>query len=251
MTASASPTVGGHRWRPWGTRRPVLTTSRLLVVAVTMVGGFATVAQFRGTARARATLQGDSPEDLTRILASLNTGADALRDEISNLKIQLLSIQNSAQQNDAARRAAEDRLRSLEVLAGTVPVFGPGVEARVDDPRDAVTYDLLISTVEELRDAGAESVAIDGHRLGASSWLGADGNQLTADGEALSTPYVIDAIGDPATLDSGLRIPGGAIDSLTALAGVTVDVHRQARLDLAALPRVPAFGTARPVGSSP
>jgi uncharacterized protein YlxW (UPF0749 family) len=229
----------------------VLTAGRVLVVAVTMIGGFAAVAQLRGTARARATLQGDSPEDLTRILASLNTGADSLRDEISNLKLQLLSIQNSTQQNDAARRAAEDQLRSLEVLAGTVPVFGPGVEASVDDPRSAVTYDLLISTVEELRDAGAEAIAIDGHRLGASSWLAVDGTHLVADGVSLATPYAIDAIGDPATLDSGLRIPGGAIDSLSALGGVTVDVRREARLDLPALVHVPAFGTARPVGSSP
>jgi uncharacterized protein YlxW (UPF0749 family) len=218
---------------------------------VAVLGGFAGVAQLRGTAQAHATLQTDSPEDLTRILASLNSGADALRDEISNLRLQLFSLQTSTHQDATARQAAQDRLRSLEVLAGGVPVFGPGVEARIDDPRRAVTYDLLLSAVEELRAAGAEALALNGHRLGATSWLSAGPGQVAVDGVAVTAPFVLDAIGDPATLDGGLRIPGGTVDNLTALAGVNVTVRRQARLDLAALERPPTFDVARPVGSSP
>ena len=249
MTASSIPAAGRRRLHL--RLRPSLGAGTALVLVLAVAGGFASVAQLRGTAHARATLQGDSPEDLTRILASLNSAADALRDEISDLKLQLLSLQTSTQQDAAARQVAEDRLRSLEVLAGTVPVFGPGVEARVSDPSRAVTFDLLISTVEELRDAGAEAIAINGHRLGAASWLSADAGHAQVDGVALEAPYVIDAVGDPATLDSGLRIPGGAVDTLTALANVTVDVHRQARLDLPALERTPSFTAARPVGSAP
>lgn len=218
---------------------PRVTAGRALVLAVALVAGFITVTQLRGTARAHATLAGDSPEDLTRILASLNTGADALNSEIGNLKLQLLSLQTSTQRDATARRAAEDRLRSLEVLAGTVPVFGPGIEARVDDPRGTVTYDLLIGAVEELRDAGAEAIAIDGRRFGAASWLGTSPAGLVLDGTALTSPFVIEAIGDPATLDSGLKIPGGAVDALTALAGVGVDVRRQARIDLPSLAHPP------------
>jgi uncharacterized protein YlxW (UPF0749 family) len=221
------------------------------VVAVAILGGFAGVAQLRGTAQAHATLQADSPEDLTRILASLNSGADALRDEISNLRLQLFSLQTSTQRDATARQAAKDRLRSLEVLAGDVPVFGPGVEARIDDPRRAVTYDLLVSAIEELRAAGAEALAVNGHRLGATSWLSAGSDHLVVDGSPMSTPIVIDAIGDPATLDGGLRIPGGTVDNLSALVGVTITVRRQARLDLAAVERPPTFDVARPVGSSP
>jgi uncharacterized protein YlxW (UPF0749 family) len=223
----------------------------MALVAVAVTVGFVAVAQLRGTARSHATLQGDSPEDLTRILASLNSGADALRDEISGLRLQLLSLQNSTQRDAAAGQAAADRLRALEVLAGTVAVYGPGIRAQIDDPHRAVTYDLLISAVEELRDAGAEALAVDGHRLGAASWFAVEGGRLQVDGVPLSPPYVVDAIGDPATLDSGLRIPGGAVDTLTALTGVVVTVHRQARLDLPALDHPPTFSSARPVGSGP
>jgi uncharacterized protein YlxW (UPF0749 family) len=123
--------------------------------------------------------------------------------------------------------------------------------ARIDDPRTAVTFDLLIGAVEELRDAGAEALAINGHRLGAASWLAGDPGHIVVDGVALASPYTVSAVGDPATLDSGLKIPGGALDTLTAVAGVTVGVHRQARLDLPALDHPPNFSVARPVGSTP
>jgi uncharacterized protein YlxW (UPF0749 family) len=249
MTASSPmPPVPVRHWGLW---RRTANAGTALVLAVAVLGGFVAVAQLRGTARAHATLAGDSPEDLTRILASLNTGADGLRDEISNLKLQLLSLQTSTQRDASARQAAADRLRSLEVLAGTVAVFGPGVEARVDDPRQTVTYDLMISAVEELRDAGAEALAINGVRLGSASWLSSVAGQIVLDGTTLTRPYLVDAIGDPATLASGLSIPGGTVDSLRALAGVTVTIGRQARLDLPALTHPPTFNVARPVGSSP
>jgi uncharacterized protein YlxW (UPF0749 family) len=221
------------------------------VLAVAVLGGFAGIAQLRGTAQAHATLQADSPEDLTRILASLNSGADALRDEISNLRLQLFSLQTSTQRDATARQAAQDRLRSLEVLSGGVPVFGPGVEARIADPRGAVTYDLLVSAIEELRAAGAEALAVNGHRLGATSWLSTQSGRLVVDGTPVAAPLLLDAIGDPATLDGGLRIPGGTVDNLSALPGVAITVQRQARLDLAAMERPPTFDVARPVGSSP
>ena len=231
--------------------RPIVTAGRVLVLVIALAGGFVVVAQLRGAAKAKATLAGDSPEDLTRILASLNAGVDGLNAEVTNLKLELLSLQTSTQRDAAAEAAAADRLRSLQVLSGTVPVFGPGIEARIDDPRGLITYDLLIGAVEELRDSGAEALSINGHRLGAASWLGGDNGHIVVDQVPVAPPYVISAVGDPATLDSGLKIPGGAVDSLTAVPAVSVDIHRQARLDLPALEHPPTFSVARPVGSTP
>jgi uncharacterized protein YlxW (UPF0749 family) len=109
----------------------------------------------------------------------------------------------------------------------------------VDDPRQTVTYDLLIGAVEELRDAGAEAVAINGRRVGAASWINRSSSGLVLDGSTLRPPFSIEAIGDPATLESGMKIPGGAVDSLTALDGVGVVIARQARVDLPALAHPP------------
>ena len=55
-----------------------------------------------------------------------------------------------------------------------------------------------------------------------------------------------------ATLEGGLKIPGGAIDAITALSDeVRVDVAKLAKVDLPALSRPPEYDVARPVGSKP
>ena len=70
---------------------------------------------------------------------------------------------------------------------------------------------------------------------------------MTVDGKLLGTPYRVTAIGQPATLDGGLKIPGGAVDSLSTIKGVQVDVSRRVEVRLPALARTPEFDAARPV----
>src|SRR5437762_985748 len=126
--------------------------------------GFMLVAQLGSTERFSRRLQAENEGDLTRILSSLTTSDANLRDQIGTLKLQLQALQQSSQQGEAAQAAAEDQLNALQVLAGTVPVTGPGIVVAADDPQGSLTYDLMIDLVQELRDAGAEAVAVNDHR---------------------------------------------------------------------------------------
>ena len=224
---------------------------RLAVALVAAAVGFLLVSQLRGQPRFTQQLEAESEGDLARILSSLNTETDSLRDEIATLKIQLITLQTSSQQDQAAARAAQDQLDALEVLAGTVAVHGPGVVMHIEDPKRSVTYDVMVDIVQELRDAGAEAVAVDGHRVGAASAFTEPDGAVALDGQTLSPPYRVEAIGQPDTLDAGLSIPGGAVDTLTASKGVTVAVDRQADVHLPALSRPPTLSAARPVASNP
>ncbi len=109
----------------------------------------------------------------------------------------------------------------------------------------------MIDVIEELRDAGAEALAVNGTRIGVRSSFSAAGGHLLLDDAPLSPPYRVAAIGEPETLESGLRIPGGALDALGAVKGASTDVQRQARVDLPALASSPGFKVAHPVGSQP
>ena len=230
-----------------GARRVV--GGRAVVLLVTAVVGFLLVGQLRGTERFRQRLSAEDEGDLTRILASLTTEADALRTEISDLRLRLQTLDASTQREDSATEAAEEQLRNLEVLAGTVPVTGPGLILTVEDPDGAVQFDTLLDIIQELRDAGAEAVGINGRRVGVASALASRDGRPVLDGEILSSPYRVQAIGQATTLEGGLKIPGGAMDTLTALRGVTVDLERRAQVDIPALERPPTFDVARPVGS--
>jgi uncharacterized protein YlxW (UPF0749 family) len=243
MTATTSgdeTVVGPTRW----------TASRigslLLVVGVTALVGFLAVGQLRGSEAFKQRLEAENEGDLTRILAGLTTEADALRDEISTLKLQLLQLQNSNAADSASTAAAEAQLRALQVLAGTVPVSGPGLTMKIEDPDGAIQYDTFIDVAAELRDAGAEALAINNRRIGAGSAFGESDGKITIDGISINSPYTLTAIGPAATLEGGLKIPGGALDVLNSLRGVAVDLQRAAKLDVPALSNPPRFRVGKP-----
>lgn len=224
---------------------------RLGVIVVCALVGFLLVSQVRGRVNDRELLETASEGDLARILATLNEEASSVRDDIAALRLQLLRLESASARDDAARRAATEQRQALEVLAGTVPVVGPGVVLRIDDPLAAVTAEIFIDIVQELRDAGAEAIAVNGHRLGVTSAFEQRGSQVLVDDAGIESPFVIEAIGDAATLDGGLAIPGGIRDTLTATRGVSAEVSRSDALDLPALASPPSFEVARPVASEP
>ena len=242
MTATTAPLPDEVAPRAW----PKRLSSLFLVVTVTGLVGFLAIGQLRGSEAFRQRLEAENEGDLTRILAGLTTEADALRDEISTLKLQLLQLQNSQAADSASAAAADAQLRALKVLAGTVAVNGPGLTMRIDDPEGAILYDTLIDVVAELRDAGAEAIAVNGRRVGAGGAFGERDGQITLDGISIAAPFTVAAIGPAATLEGGLKIPGGALDALSSLRGVNVDLQRVAKLEVPALANPPRFRVGKP-----
>jgi uncharacterized protein YlxW (UPF0749 family) len=223
--------------------------SRAVVAIIAAAVGFLLVTQFRGQERFTQRLEAESEGDLARILASLNTETDSLREEIASLKLQLLTLQTSSERDAAAVRAAREQLAALEVLAGTSAAHGPGIVLRIEDRDRTLRYDTFVDIVQELRDAGAEAIAINDLRVGVQSAFTEDGDAIVIDGTRLTPPYRVLAIGAALTLDAGLAIPGGVVDTLTAAKGVKVTVTRQAEVVVPALGSAPSFRSARPITS--
>ena len=226
-------------------RSPV--AARALVALSVGVVGFLVAAQLGTTGGDTELLAAQSESDLTRIFSSLNEESAALRDEISQLRLELAALQSSAERERLARDAARRQLTDLQILAGVVPARGPGVAVRITDPDGAFEFEQLLDLVQELRDAGAEAIAVNGRRIGGTTAFSTRGDTVTVDGQEVSQPYEVLAIGDPATLEVGLKIPGGAIDTLDALEGAKVGVERRSDVRVPALERPPTFQSARPV----
>ena len=219
----------------------------LAVMAAAAVVGFVLVSRFGGQDDLTTRLRAASEPDLARILAGLSSEADALRDEIATLRLQLRDLETSTERGQSAEEAAGARLTALSVLAGTVPVEGPGVILTITDPADRLQYEQFVDVVQELRDAGAEAIAVNGLRVGASSAFAEEDGRLVLDGRPLRGPYRVEAIGSPETLEGGLEIPGGVMDTLSSMSQVTASLGRRSTLQLPALLRHPTFEVAEPV----
>ena len=210
---------------------------RALVALSVGVVGFLVAAQLGTGRRNTENLAAQSESDLTRIFSSLNEEGAALRDEISSLRLELAALQSSAERDQLARDAAQRQLSDLQILAGVVPARGPGVAVRIADPDGVFEFEQLLDLVQELRDAGAEAIAVNGRRVGGNSAFSTRGDAVTVDGQEVAEPYEVLAIGDPATLEVGLKIPGGAIDTLDALDGTKVSLERRSDVRVPALER--------------
>ena len=114
----------------------------------------------------------------------------------------------------AALGEARDRAGALAVLAGTVPVRGPGLEITITDPDRALTSETLLDVLQELRGAGAEAMQFGTVRIGVDSAFTGGAGAVQVDGSRLDTPIRVLAIGDPPTLAAAVNIPGGVVDTV-------------------------------------
>ena len=154
--------------------------------------------------------------ELIQLLDNISAETRRLEDEARDLEAARTELISGANREEAARQEAERRLQQAEILAGVVPVTGPGVRISISDPEGKLTAELLLDAVEELRDAGAEVIELnDAVRLVMrSAFTTTEDGTVVADGVELRAPYLIDAIGDPATLEAGARFRGGLVSEV-------------------------------------
>ena len=107
------------------------------------------------------------------------------------------------------RAGSRPRSASSDPVTGTVAVSGPGAVIVVDDAtagrddtRDRVLDVDLQMLANGLWQAGAEAIAINGHRLSSLTAIRGAGDAITVDYRSLTRPYRIEAIGDPRTLQA-------------------------------------------------
>jgi uncharacterized protein YlxW (UPF0749 family) len=153
----------------------------------------------------------------------------------------------------AARARGEtsvDQLRSdvvrMRLWAGLEPASGPGVRITVAGDVPAIA---VADLVNELRNVGAEAIAVGDVRVVAQTVVAGPPGGLSVDNTALETPVTITAIGNAPALTGALTRAGGIVAQLQARhEGVVVEVTPVQSMVLPATERtlVPTFGEPRP-----
>lgn len=132
------------------------------------------------------------------------------------------------------------------VSSGTLAVAGPGLRITVQDSATAREHPGQGSTDDRVQDvdlqiavnglwaAGAEAIAINGHRLTAVTAIRSAGSAILVDLAPLSGPYVVEAIGDPARLTTRFArtAAGQHLTTLRNTYGIASDITSEERLEL-------------------
>jgi uncharacterized protein YlxW (UPF0749 family) len=154
--------------------------------------------------------------DLIQALNGLQAASRRTEQDISDLQATRDSLRDNNEKTATALEQARTELTSLGVLAGTLAAHGPGVRITVTVPDSHLSVNLHLDGIEELRDAGAEAMEInDSVRVVAQTSFESATGGIDVDGRVLHSPFTIDVIGDPASLTTALKFPGGFVDDIS------------------------------------
>ena len=188
-----------------GRARPPTVAGRVLRFALAVVLGLACV----WAARELRVPTGAVPSAssvLADELRQRSAVGDELLDENEQLRAELTALQADLLGPEAEALLEETEM--LSIWAGTTAVHGAGVQVTMEDSERAAqgepgTQDERVRdgdlqiVVNGLWAAGAEAIAINGHRLTSRTAIRTAGDAILVDLQPLVSPYVISAIGDP------------------------------------------------------
>ena len=181
---------------------------------------------------------------------SLNDNAE-LKDEVlkwrqayKNVYAQLESIEERLEQarteaatNSGYDKNIENQIKKNNELLGLTEIKGQGVIIYLDENRDVNAREVLdissylvhegdlLNIINELYNAGADAISINGKRIINTSSILCDGNIIRINDEIVGVPIEIKAICHPQSIYN-LRRPGGYL-SLMADGGVIVSVEEK------------------------
>jgi len=192
---------------------------------VALLIGFLAVVQIRSQARP-SELSSLSAQDLSTLIETLSARNAELRSGLADIREQLRDYDVSGTQGQTAISASREDLRRITAFAGLAPVEGQGLVISVEGDLDAIALNDLLN---ELRNAGAEALAVDDVRITARSVAVQGPRSLQVDGVDVGRAFTLRAIGSPAGLQAAIERPGGIISQLKLFIAATIDL-RQAEL---------------------
>lgn len=147
-----------------------------------------------------------------------------------------------ATNNSNTSSKTQKQLKTLNALIGTIDVEGNGVVITVADNTNVTTQSIgildnisnylihdrdLLMLVNELKNAGAEAISINGERIINTTSITCDGNVILINGNKISSPFEIKAIGSQEALLGAIQRPGGYLEQQLKSYGLVTKVEKQ------------------------
>ncbi|HZP96056.1 MAG TPA: DUF881 domain-containing protein [Candidatus Limnocylindria bacterium] len=196
--------------------------------------GLLAVTQVRAQDVYSRSLELETPASLTTLIANVAERNNALREEIFDLRLRTENAREDAASGKGTLSEAQRQLAQLQVFAARTAVKGQGISVRVDGSFDDKA---LSDLVNELRNAGAEAIAVNTVRVGPRSWFGITPDRaLTIDAQPIRGPWTVSAIGAPEVMYVAMTRTGGIIGQFELIYRSTrFSVTRETALQLPSL----------------
>lgn len=164
--------------------------------------------------------------------------------EKSEKKLEEVRVKATANDENAAQK--EEQIKEDKMLIGLADVTGDGIVITLKDngtvrrttlaSLDSIEQYLVhavdvLEVVNALKNAGAEAISVNDQRVMNFTDIYCAGNVIQINGQKISSPIEIKAIGSPELLYGSLKIPGGYIQLLEE-SGVMVTLQKQENITI-------------------
>jgi len=181
--------------------------AQLSLFFVAIIIGVLLVGQLRSQARPLE-LSGLTAQELSSLIETLSARNVELTDGLADLREQIAEYERREVDGESTLVIGEEALRRIIALGGLAAVEGQGIVLQIEGSFDPPAVNDLI---HELRNAGAEAIAVDDIRITARSVAVPGTGAIEIDGVPLDRTLSISAIGSPDSLEAALTRPGGIL----------------------------------------
>jgi uncharacterized protein YlxW (UPF0749 family) len=186
-------------------------SQRLVVVSLIAIGlGFLIVVQLRSQAAVARTLAAQDDTSVALLINDLNRANNQLIQQSAVLAEQQAQLHQALTAGGADSQALSKELITLREVNGAAAVHGPGLEIRIQGP--VMDFELQ-DALNNLRNAGAEAIALNGYRIVGSTPVVSRGNILMVAGHVVGTPLVLLVIGDAEQLGPAADLSASSLQT--------------------------------------
>lgn len=208
-------------------------TGAIAAAIIALFLGVLAATQFRSQDVYSRSLQLETPSSLTTLIANLSERNNALREEILDLRLRVESAQDAVATGKGTLSEGERQIAQLKIFTAQSAASGSGITVKIDGAFDERA---LSDLVNELRNAGAEALAVNEMRVGPRSYFTAAPGGIAVDGRAMRGPWMVRAIGSPEVIYVAMTRTGGIIGQFELIYPRTrFAVAKESALDMAAL----------------
>ena len=146
---------------------------------------------------------------------------DKMAEENEKILKKLEEVRTNTEKTTTSSNDISEKLKKNDMLLGLTNVKGSGIiivakDAKAtlatDDINKFLVHDVdLREIINELSNAGAQAIEVNGQRIVSSRCVTCAGNVISINGERVSSPFTIKAIGNADLLYGALTRPGGYI----------------------------------------
>ena len=221
-----------------------------IIIIIFIIAGFITGVQFKQN-------QGSSDIITIRSLYEDQKSIQNEQIEIERLNKSLIDLSDKLESYYSEEYDVDDIIDSLEqdlktnkILAGQGERKGPGIRIRMEDSLQyeegqnlnnfIIHNSDILQIINDLRGAGAESIAINGAPVVWNSKIDCNGATIKIGREIFAPPFIIEAIGNPEKLE-GILIAPESIIQLMKLWDIQIYISKRSNISIKGINYIPQF----------